>query len=570
MMEIAELPYFLKDYGDLSSYFQSQFEGLGSIEKGRKFLRFALRVIMLTDYPERFQKPEPSKKESHDGGVDAEAIGIQGQAHLYIQSKYAVKGVNEIDSIVSKFKDFLSFDQNTLGQNLFGEQEFLANSEFLIISLSKLGTILQKYEASNRSSLSFYNDLKDKKKIRIIDGIQILDILQKAYRKMHIMPSNFELKSDSGFLDKGNVFVGLISSSDLQALYGRFGDSLFLENIREYLGERSGKVDKKRETVNTAIKDTLEVEPNHFLARNNGITFRARKVKKIDDQKISLDDASIVNGCQTTMSVVKFANDPCYILAKIVEVENSWDIAKAANYQNHVSQLDLELAQYIRPQIVRNAASNAGIRFENENFTPFSLIEEIYQDRINYKSIRSLFLGLFSRTPNNTIENNYTEIIPDTLDKFFKDSDSQEVFEALFHLARFTDKVSEEITEKLKPEKDLRELFKRFWNDSNTTYRAFMAILASCGVVNENIFQAGHNKDYPRMKMFLKNVEKAINENPNGFRKFYFNAFKVVASDLLATEHDRDRILQSMYNKLRSANFGNLFNTLRLENIELD
>jgi hypothetical protein len=36
-------------------------------------------------------------------------------------------------------------------------------------------------------------------------------------------------------------------------------------------------------------------------------------------------------------------------LVKIVEGGDSWDIAKAANNQNRVTRIDLELARFLRP-----------------------------------------------------------------------------------------------------------------------------------------------------------------------------------------------------------------------------
>ena len=77
--------------------------------------------------------------------------------------------------------------------------------------------------------------------------------------------------------------------------------SLFFENIREFLGE---KEDRKGEAVNKDIMRTLIDEPDRMLSRNNGITFKADKVKSNGESSLLLDGSSIVNGCQTTMCIV--------------------------------------------------------------------------------------------------------------------------------------------------------------------------------------------------------------------------------------------------------------------------
>ena len=54
----------------------------------------------------------------------------------------------------------------------------------------------------------------------------------------------------------------------------------------------------KRENVNEAILATAQEAPDQMLARNNGITLRARSVKRLDENVLQLDEGSIVNGCQ--------------------------------------------------------------------------------------------------------------------------------------------------------------------------------------------------------------------------------------------------------------------------------
>lgn len=147
----------------------------------------------------------------------------------------------------------------------------------------------------------------------------------------------------------------LYGGADLVQLFEEHGDALFFENIRDFLGATSGKVVTDRMTVNQEIIQTISAQPGKMLPRNNGVTFRATSVASDGEDGIILANAAIVNGCQTTMCLVHCARvpDECMIQVKVVETDDAWDIAMAANYQNFVSRVDLDLARYLRPQLVR-------------------------------------------------------------------------------------------------------------------------------------------------------------------------------------------------------------------------
>jgi hypothetical protein len=343
---------------------------------------------------------------------------------------------------MSKFESFQTKTQITSQTELF-PTEFLQNN-FMIVTISDLySRIIPKYEKSKRGSLRFYNLLKSKKRIHVIDGPQVLQLLQETYRKSFLLPSDFCLPMAKPFIQMGNVYVGIIAGNGLKNLYDQFGNALFLENIREYLGPTSGKVKstEKRRTVNAAIAETLQDQPNAFLARNNGITFRANSVTVIDETTLKLYDASIVNGCQTTISIVKNPQKDCHVLVKIVEVADSWDIAEAANFQNEIDQIALRLARFVRPQAIRTAASKSGVRFRSpEESSAFAVIDSIYQEEITEEEFRALFLGMFSSSPRNVISVNYTEVNIDTIDQLFKESnpDKDTVNEILFRINEIT------------------------------------------------------------------------------------------------------------------------------------
>jgi hypothetical protein len=364
-----------------------------------------------------------------------------------------------------------------------------------------------------------------------------------------------------------DVYIGILPATELQTLYAEFGNALFLENIREFLGQSSGRINlsSTQITVNKEISRSLSEEPEKFLSRNNGITFRAGSISIVDDQTLTIDDASIINGCQTTMSVVQNPKEQCFILVKVVQSNDSWDIAEAANFQNEVRQLDLRLARYIRPQEVRRYTSKANIGFKSpsDQASAFSLLDTFYENEITYEEVRALFIGLFSNTPNNAIDTNYTKLRSDIIGPIFEDAQNKEiVFEILFKLHAITQESARQIQTSSKGSEDA-DLFRRFWSEDKPNYRAFLGILAACGCLQKNIYGDNVNLNHHTMMEFLHDVQRIIDRKPEIFVRYYKNAFLVVSFDVEKPDVDPDKIVHLMYRAIESSDFRNLYNRLR-------
>ncbi|MBD1891517.1 AIPR family protein [Coleofasciculus sp. FACHB-SPT9] len=434
---------------------------------------------------------------------------------------------------------------------------------------------MPEYEKSSFASKDFYSDLKKNNLIHILDCNDILKILQSAYYKSHILPANVELRLESKPLQQGNVYIGIVSSTELKSCHDEFGDALFLENIRDFIGidsigkQKSGKRknghNREKEKVNNAILDTVEKEPEKMLARNNGITFRAEKVKMLNEHTLLLSKASIVNGCQTTMCAIRSPKNEACVLVKIVETDDSWDIAHAANFQNSIQRIELDLARFIRPQTVKSSGFKHGVQIPRPN-SPFDVLSEIYQPRVAYDEIYSVFIGLFSSSPNNAIGKNYTEMNYDLLEEFQeKDDNGEETFKKLFKLHEAAELGVEEV-KKIYTDGVYAPLFKRFWQTENANYRSFITILAACGSIRNNIYvQQNGKKDFQAINNFLDQVVSIIENHKNKFVRYYQLAFEVVASKLIDLKDEDAKIRQDMYEVMRKANFKPLYMILCLK-----
>jgi hypothetical protein len=96
----------------------------------------------------------------------------------------------------------------------------------------------------------------------------------------------------------GEAIVTTLNGEQLRDLYEKHGDRLFDRNVRLFLGARKGG-------VNAGIQDTLEsaTERKNFWAYNNGLTFICDDYTGPKHGKIKLTNFSIVNGCQTTVTL---------------------------------------------------------------------------------------------------------------------------------------------------------------------------------------------------------------------------------------------------------------------------
>ncbi len=387
-----------------------------------------------------------------------------------------------------------------------------------------------------------------------------------TYSKSHLIPANITLKSPQGWITSSNVYIGAIHGKALTELYNTHGDALFFENIRDFLGVTSGRVVTTRSTVNQEIIETIRKDPERMLCRNNGITLRAIAATPDGQENLILSKAAIVNGCQTTMCLVHCSPvaETCLVPVKIVITEDAWDIAKAANYQNPVARVDLDLARYLRPQLVRQVASTLGYAIETTSDSNASaILNSIYQNKIDYDELRLLYLGLFSRKPNNVFEANYTELRGDILQALYNQQKSEEqIFSVILMLLKESRAALAECQAKFSgPE--YAHLFKRFYKEDKPGYRSFLAVVATCATLRDDISLRSPSscEETKRMRQFLGKCREIIENKPESYRKAYRHAFAAVADSLLDVELSKSEseIQQIMFQRVSNMSFESLY-----------
>jgi hypothetical protein len=159
---------------------------------------------------------------------------------------------------------------------------------------------------------------------------------------------------DSG--DYGRAWIGSVSASELKRLHTAHADKLFAGNIRLFLGARKGG-------INEQIIKTAKKSPGVFWALNNGITIVADSADRAEgglgNQKLILKRFSIVNGCQTTTSLVEADASPeAKVLARVIVSKTTLktEIVRYNNSQNAVKIWTVRAADDIQERLRRELA----------------------------------------------------------------------------------------------------------------------------------------------------------------------------------------------------------------------
>ena len=170
------------------------------------------------------------------------------------------------------------------------------------------------------------------------------DVLVRDYGLDMIPCSSF---ADGPSDQKIKTYVCVFPGDFLADIYQNYSSRLLERNVRAFLSFKS--------KINRGILETIENEPENFIAYNNGLTATARSVELTSDRKAikKLNGLQIVNGGQTTNTIyrAKYAEkldlSKVYLTVKLCVLSDETvgefapKIADFANKQNVVRRTDL-------------------------------------------------------------------------------------------------------------------------------------------------------------------------------------------------------------------------------------
>jgi hypothetical protein len=160
----------------------------------------------------------------------------------------------------------------------------------------------------------------------------------------------------------GHAVVGAVSASELARLHQKYQNQLFEGNVRLFIGERKGGINEK-------IVETAQLRPGEFWALNNGITIVADSFEHSSKSKFVVRRFSIVNGCQTTVSLSRAIErsadaGKAQVLVRIVGAKKALltDIVRYNNTQNPVKLAAVRLLDPIQESL-RGAFDTVGFMY---------------------------------------------------------------------------------------------------------------------------------------------------------------------------------------------------------------
>jgi hypothetical protein len=189
-----------------------------------------------------------------------------------------------------------------------------------------------------------------------------------------------------------------------------------------------------------------------------------------------------------------------------------------------------------------------------------------------YEDLRSLFVGIFSSTPNNIFDTNYSELLPDLIVKFYEnDPEGTKLLGKLFQIQQSASSSMQNLQEKMREKSITITAYQRFFKDNKSAYRAFFTLLAACSLTGINLSRRHTDIEsrFETVSQFIEKTLDVINNSPERFEQYYRFAINATSS-LIPPEKDPDSAKQLLWQVVRRANFDLLLERMQLSVLDAE
>jgi hypothetical protein len=291
------------------------------VEKGSNFLQWVLTRV--------FEATEDDASDAiidgaNDLGIDAYLpVDFSDNTIRLFQSKY---GTSHSLEAIAKFKED---SKRLLGKDVTKMRPELAQ---LVTKIKEKNLKIKCCYVTNQRVE--YSD-------EFIEILDIEKIIQKLWDRIKKPAAG---KKSSIKLEKmlryDNTILGVLKLRELTEFVSKNKDYVFESNIRQWMQFKT--------TVNKGLRETLQNNPGKFFFYNNGITIVVSNFEELGDNIIQLYAPQIVNGAQTSNSIVDHAkrtkNMNGSMTVTIIKADDELEqnnITKYRNSQNSVRGKDL-------------------------------------------------------------------------------------------------------------------------------------------------------------------------------------------------------------------------------------
>ncbi|MEM3143053.1 MAG: AIPR family protein [Candidatus Nitrosotenuis sp.] len=295
--------------------------GKSEVEKGNNFLQWVLTRV--------FEATEDDAADSiidgaNDLGIDAYLpVDFSDNKIRLFQSKY---GTSHSMEAIAKFKEDV---RRLLSKDVTKMRPELAN---LVTKIQEKNLKVECCYVTNQPVE--YDD----EMVEVVDINKIVSTLWDRIKKPAAGKKS-KIKLEDKIRYK-NTIVGILKLRELTEFVIKNRDYVFESNIRQWMQFKTN--------VNKGIRETLQNSPDKFFYYNNGITIVVSDFETLEDNTLMLHAPQIVNGAQTSNSILDHAkrtnNLDGSITVTIIKADDEHDqnnITKYRNSQNSVRGKDL-------------------------------------------------------------------------------------------------------------------------------------------------------------------------------------------------------------------------------------
>jgi hypothetical protein len=305
--------------GSIIEYTES---GKSDVEKGHNFLHWVLTRV--------FEATEDDASDAivdgaNDLGIDAYLpVDFSDNKIRLFQSKY---GTSHSEEAIAKFKEDV---RRLLSKDVTKMRPELAN---LVTKIQEKNLKVECCYVTNQQVEYEGDDVVD---IMDIDRI-VKNLWDRIKKPAAGKKSKIKLEDKIHYK---NTVVGILKLRELTEFVIKNRDYVFESNIRQWMQFKTN--------VNKGIRETLQSSPDKFFYYNNGITIVVSYFEQLEDNNLMLHAPQIVNGAQTSNSILDHAkrtnNLDGSITVTIIKADDEHDqnnITKYRNSQNSVRGKDL-------------------------------------------------------------------------------------------------------------------------------------------------------------------------------------------------------------------------------------
>jgi hypothetical protein len=313
------------------------------VEKGNNFLQWVLtRVFEATED----DAADAIVDGANDLGIDAYLpVDFSDNTIRLFQSKY---GTSHSLEAIAKFKED---SKRLLGKDITKMRPELAQ---LVTKIKEKNLKIKCCYVTNQRVE--YSD----------EFIEVLDIEKIIQRLWDRIKKPAAGKKSSIKLEKmlryDNTILGVIKLRELTEFVSKNRDYVFESNIRQWMQFKT--------TVNKGLRETLQNNPGKFFFYNNGITIVVSDFDELGENIIKLYAPQIVNGAQTSNSIVDHAKrtknmngSMTVTIIKADDEQEQNNITKYRNSQNSVRGKDLVSLMDFHKSI-KSQLKNSGYFYE--------------------------------------------------------------------------------------------------------------------------------------------------------------------------------------------------------------